>query len=122
VVQTCLLKGRSLTGKGDLNFDPRFHKGKVVAPWLSWGPYLWARGEMKNAAWPVLQLFTLAYVVAVLCACVVWPTRSPHDRLAGLPRACVASGEEEELATDEHGFSTDKKQKQMMAMENEGRR
>jgi hypothetical protein len=34
--------------KGDpaLNFDPG--KGEVVAPWLAWGPYLWANGETKN--------------------------------------------------------------------------
>lgn len=34
--------------KGDaaLNFDPK--KGDVKAPWLSWGPYLWANGTTKN--------------------------------------------------------------------------
>lgn len=34
--------------KGDkaLNFDPA--KGEVKAPWLSWGPYLWANGTAKN--------------------------------------------------------------------------
>lgn len=34
--------------KGDkaLNFDPK--KGDVKAPWLSWGPYLWANGDKKN--------------------------------------------------------------------------
>jgi len=31
-----------INGTGDLNFDPA--KGKVVAPWLSWGPYLWCDG------------------------------------------------------------------------------
>lgn len=35
-----------LKGKEGLNFDPA--KGKVAAPWLSWGPYLWANGERKN--------------------------------------------------------------------------
>src|SRR5262249_39785778 len=35
-----------LKGKAELNYDPA--KGKVVAPWLSWGPYLWANGEKKN--------------------------------------------------------------------------
>ena len=34
--------------KGDaaLNFDPK--KGDVRAPWLSWGPYIWANGTTKN--------------------------------------------------------------------------
>ena len=33
---------RQLSGAADLNFDPA--RGAVVAPWLSWGPYLWADG------------------------------------------------------------------------------
>jgi Cu/Ag efflux protein CusF len=35
--------------KGDkgLNFDPA--RGPVKAPWLSWGPYLWANGGTKRA-------------------------------------------------------------------------
>jgi hypothetical protein len=35
--------------KGDavLNYDPA--KGRVRAPWLSWGPYLWANGTTKRA-------------------------------------------------------------------------
>jgi hypothetical protein len=31
----------------ELNFDPK--KGEVKAPWLSWGPYLWANGTTKNS-------------------------------------------------------------------------
>src|SRR5205823_5438823 len=31
-----------LKGDAALNFDPK--KGEVKAPWLSWGPYLWANG------------------------------------------------------------------------------
>lgn len=31
-----------INGQGNLNYDPT--RGAVVAPWLSWGPYLWADG------------------------------------------------------------------------------
>src|SRR5207247_1767488 len=31
-----------INGTGNLNFDPT--KGPVVAPYLSWGPYLWTDG------------------------------------------------------------------------------
>ncbi len=33
-------------GEKELNFDP--DKGPVKAPWLSWGPYLWANGMKKR--------------------------------------------------------------------------
>jgi hypothetical protein len=38
---------RQLKGDADLNYDPA--RGKVRAPWLSWGPYLWANGTTKRA-------------------------------------------------------------------------
>jgi hypothetical protein len=38
---------RQIKGEADLNFDPA--KGPVKAPWLSWGPYLWAAGATKRA-------------------------------------------------------------------------
>lgn len=38
---------RQIKGEVDLNFDPK--KGDVKAPWLSWGPYLWANGSTKRA-------------------------------------------------------------------------
>jgi hypothetical protein len=38
---------RQIKGEADLNYDPK--KGEVKAPWLSWGPYLWANGEKKRA-------------------------------------------------------------------------
>jgi Cu/Ag efflux protein CusF len=38
---------RQIKGEADLNFDPK--KGEVKAPWLSWGPYLWANGSKKRA-------------------------------------------------------------------------
>jgi hypothetical protein len=31
-----------INGVGNLNFDPA--AGSVVAPWMAWGPYLWANG------------------------------------------------------------------------------
>jgi len=36
-----------LNGGTDLNFDA--NQGPVKAPWLSWGPYLWANGSAKRA-------------------------------------------------------------------------
>jgi hypothetical protein len=35
-----------LKGTAELNFDPK--KGEVKAPWLAWGPYIWASGTAKN--------------------------------------------------------------------------
>jgi hypothetical protein len=35
-----------LKGEAKLNFDPA--KGPVRAPWLSWGPYLWANGSSRR--------------------------------------------------------------------------
>jgi len=31
-----------ISGSDDLNYDPA--RGSVRAPWLAWGPYLWADG------------------------------------------------------------------------------
>jgi hypothetical protein len=42
-----LIEGQ-LKGDAGLNYDPA--KGAVKAPWLSWGPYLWANGTKKNPA------------------------------------------------------------------------
>jgi Cu/Ag efflux protein CusF len=41
------LIGEQLDGDKDLNYDAG--KGAVKAPWLSWGPYLWANGTTKRA-------------------------------------------------------------------------
>lgn len=38
---------QQLKGEPALNHDPA--KGKVTAPWLSWGPELWANGTTKRA-------------------------------------------------------------------------
>jgi hypothetical protein len=37
---------RQIEGDAQLNYDPK--KGAIKAPWLSWGPYLWANGEVKR--------------------------------------------------------------------------
>ena len=38
---------QQLKGEPSLNFDP--DRGPVKAPWLSWGPYLWANGTTRRA-------------------------------------------------------------------------
>jgi hypothetical protein len=38
---------KQINGDSTLNFDPE--KGVVVAPYLSWGPYLWANGTTPRA-------------------------------------------------------------------------
>lgn len=37
---------QQISGDKSLNFDPV--RGEVKAPWLSWGPYLWANGSTKR--------------------------------------------------------------------------
>jgi hypothetical protein len=38
---------KQLSGASDVNYDPA--KGAVVAPWISWGPYLWADGTTPRS-------------------------------------------------------------------------
>lgn len=38
---------KQLNGASDLNYDPE--RGVVVAPWVSWGPYLWADGTTPRS-------------------------------------------------------------------------
>jgi hypothetical protein len=37
---------QQLKGDPSLNFDP--DRGPIESPWLSWGPYLWANGEVPR--------------------------------------------------------------------------
>ena len=41
------LIGAQINGDPDLNYDP--NQGSVLAPWLAWGPYLWADGTMPRS-------------------------------------------------------------------------
>jgi hypothetical protein len=46
-----------INGNANLNYDPT--KGPVMAPWLSWGPYLWANGltpRSDGLAWSCQDL------------------------------------------------------------------
>jgi hypothetical protein len=38
---------KQLKGDPELNFDPQ--RGAVKAPWLAWGPYLWADGQKPRS-------------------------------------------------------------------------
>lgn len=38
---------QQIKGDASLNYDPA--KGEVKASWLSWGPYLWAKGKEKRS-------------------------------------------------------------------------
>jgi hypothetical protein len=41
-----LIEGQ-IKGDAELNYDPA--KGLVKAPWLSWGPYIWANGTARGS-------------------------------------------------------------------------
>ncbi len=50
---------RQINGDPELNYDPA--RGPVVAPYLSWGPYLWANGPEPRSdglSWPQTDLIT----------------------------------------------------------------
>jgi hypothetical protein len=38
---------KQIKGEPELNYDPA--RGDVKAPWLSWGPYLWANGTTRSS-------------------------------------------------------------------------
>jgi hypothetical protein len=38
---------KQINGERDLNFDPA--RGAIKAPWLAWGPYLWADGQTPRS-------------------------------------------------------------------------
>jgi len=73
---------KQINGHPDLNFDPDL--GPVVAPYLSWGPYLWIDGlnpRSDGLTWPQEDLEKDC----------VHPTESGEQKVAGQLLACFKS-------------------------------
>ncbi len=62
-----------INGKPELNYDPA--KGAVKAPWLAWGPYLWADGNRPRSD-------GLTWVRADLVGDGTHPAPSARDKIA----------------------------------------
>jgi hypothetical protein len=62
-----------INGKAELNYDPS--KGAVKAPWLAWGPYLWADGNKPRSD-------GLTWVRADLVGDGTHPAPSARDKIA----------------------------------------
>jgi len=62
---------------GDKSLNYNADKGAVKAPWLSWGPYLWANGTTKRAD-------GLFYAREDLGNDGTHPTASGNDKVAKL--------------------------------------
>jgi hypothetical protein len=100
---------RQLSGAPDLNFDPA--QGAIVAPWLSWGPYLWTDGinpRSDGFVWlcedvsqfdfthPSVESGVPKVAEQLLAFFKTDPTATPwflRSAVIGQPASCVASAD-----------------------------
>lgn len=73
-----------INGDPALNYDPT--KGSVVAPWLAWGPYMWADGEMPRSD-------GLIWLCSDFVDDGTHPSNSGADKVAGMLQSFFRSEE-----------------------------